>query len=70
MKIIVHECLRHEKLERREWITKELKLPIHKEEEYHPNALIDICFFYIVVMNEEDLSHLRLKYPVGTFKNL
>jgi hypothetical protein len=72
MRIIVHECELSLRAARKEWIQEDLKFPIFKETQVTADGTCayDRYRFFIIIMNEEDLSALCLKYPAGTFKNL
>jgi hypothetical protein len=73
LKVIVHACHPALKDVRKKWIEEEIKLPIFKEETASgvgDDPLAVEYRFYLVVMHEEDLSALQLKYPAATFKNL
>jgi len=69
VRIVVHECELSLQAARRDWIQKDLKFPIFKEARVTEDPA-DRYQFFIIIMNEEDLTALRLKYPEGTFKNL
>lgn len=73
MKLLVYECQKFEADAKREWLIKEIGLPIFKE---HSRTGVAFAFitteiyqFVLIVMNEEEESYLKLKYPPDTFKD-
>ena len=67
MRVLVHECRQDEIAQRRDWIQTDLRLPIFKEESARDG---DTHIFYMIAMEEEEITALNLKYPPGTFKNV
>ncbi len=71
MRIVVHECDLPIAHARRDWIENDLKFPIFKEARVTNDVFpYDRYQFFIIIINDEDVTALRLKYPEGTFKNL
>jgi hypothetical protein len=71
VRIVIYECEQHLAIEKRGWIQNDLKIQIFKEDIHvrdFPSD--DVHRFFLIVMNDEDLSALTLSYPVGTFKIL
>lgn len=73
MKLLVHECSPPQADITREWIKKEVGLPIFREDKVleisHNGPFYEAHRFIILAIDEEVESYLRLKFPTGTFKD-